>query len=275
MYIKLFSEVSKKDVSEVGGKAASLGEMTKAGVPVPPGFVLTTDANKEFYKKEFPVSFQEEILKAFDSLNTERVAVRSSAVAEDSSSSSWAGQLESYLNIKKEDLIEKIKDCWNSINSQSAQNYAYEHNVSKDRLLVAVVIQKMVESESSGVMFTINPITKDESEIMIEAGFGLGEMLVQGMITPDNFLLDKKTLEIKSKTLSDQDKMLIFQDGENKEVSVPDDKKGKPALSDEEVKSLAKLGVQIEEHYTSPQDIEWGLEEGNFYILQSRPITTL
>ncbi|OGE39368.1 hypothetical protein A3E86_01595 [Candidatus Daviesbacteria bacterium RIFCSPHIGHO2_12_FULL_47_45] len=124
-------------------------------------------------------------------------------------------------------------------------------------------------------MFTINPVTKNTQELMIEAGFGLGEMLVQGMITPDNFVVAKDTLEIRNKEISTQETMLVFQDGENKEVLVPEEKKKEPTLTEAQVKELAQLGIRIEDHYHSPQDIEWALEKGRLYIVQSRPITTL
>lgn len=270
-----FNQINKKDVPLVGGKGASLGEMTNVGIPVPPGFVITTEAYRQFYNQEIPIDVQEEILKAFDDLGAKRVAVRSSAVAEDSLSASWAGQLESYLNVTKEELIDKIRECWSSIRSERALAYATQQNISEDQLLVAVVVQKMVESEASGVMFTINPITKDTTEVVIEAGFGLGEMLVQGMITPDNFIVDKDGLEIKNKDIHAQETMLIFQEGENKEVPVPTDKREEPAISEEQVKTLTNLGIKIENHYGSPQDIEWAIEDDAVFIVQSRPITTL
>lgn len=246
-YIKTFDQINKNDVLDVGGKGASLGEMTKAGIPVPQGFVITTEAKGQINEGE--------ILKAYDDLNTEKVSVRSSAVAEDSAQASWAGQLETYLNITKENLIDKVKDCWNSIKSERARSYAARQNLPEDQLLIAVVIQKMVDSKTSGVMFTVNPVTKDKNEIMIEFVLGLGESLVQGLVTPDNFIVDKKSLEIRSKDLQ---------------------QKGKQALSDEKIKELVKFGKTIEEHYGSPQDIEWAIDDqGKIWILQSRPITTL
>lgn len=134
----------------------------------------------------------------------------------------------------------------------------------------------MINSQSSGVIFTANPITKNTNEIMIEAGFGLGEALVQGLITPDNFIINKKTLEIKNQDIQTQETMLASIGGENKEVAVPDDKKDKPAIPDDKVKELAKLAIRIENHYQAPQDIEWAIDkQGKIWILQSRPITTL
>ncbi len=276
MWIKSFQEISKNDVEEVGGKGASLGEMANAGISVPPGFVITTETYNQFSNQELPTDVIKEIIDSFEKLESERVAIRSSAVAEDSTSSSWAGQLESYLNTTRENLVERIRDCWNSIKTERALEYAAEAGVNEEDLAVAVVVQKMVESEVSGVIFTANPITKNKDEIMIEAGFGLGEMLVQGMITPDNFLIDKNSLEIKEKTIETQETMMVFQDGENKEVPVPKEKKDQSPLPDEKVNELAKLAIKIEDHYGKPQDIEWAIDnEGNIWIVQSRPITTL
>jgi len=275
MLIKTFQEISKEDVLEVGGKGASLGEMAKVGIPVPPGFVITTRIYKNFSQEELPADVEHEIYQAFDHLKAERVAVRSSAVVEDSSSASWAGQLESYLNVKREDLIKSIRDCWNSIHSERALSYAAQNSISEEDLVIAVVVQKMIEPEASGVMFTVNPVTKNNGEIMIEAGFGLGEYLVQGIITPDNFILDKSTLEIKNKNIQTQEKMLLYQNGKNQEISLSEEEGEKQSISGEQVKELAKLGVKIENHYGRPQDIEWAIEQGEIYILQSRPITTI
>lgn len=249
IYIKTFGQITRKDVLDVGGKGASLGEMFNTGISVSPGFVITTDA----YNKPLTKAFEKEILKAFESLKTKKVAVRSSAIAEDSKTSSWAGQLESYLNITKENLIENIKKCWKSINSKRARAYASKKNLSKEQLTVAVVIQKMVDSQVSGVAFTANPITNNLNEIMIESGFGLGELVVGGMITPDNFVINRKTLKIKSKTIQKN-----------------------PSLSDKQVKEVAKHCLHIEQLFKKPQDIEWTIDKsGKIWILQSRHITTL
>lgn len=273
--IKTFDQISKDDVAIAGGKGASLGEMSKAGIPVPPGFIITSKAYKQFYNTELPADFIEEIYQAFEKLGAQRVAVRSSAVAEDSKTASWAGQLESYLNTTKADLIENIRKCWNSIKSDRALSYAAHQDLNEEDLIVAVVVQKMVNSESSGVMFTINPVTGNRDELMIEAGWGLGEMLVQGMITPDNFIVDKQSLEITSKDIQEQEMMMVTKEVGNVEVAVPVDQRLKPALTDGQVRELAVLGKKIEDHYGSPQDIEWALEGGQLFIVQSRPVTTL
>lgn len=254
MYIKFFSEISKNNVNLVGGKGASLGEMTQAGIPVPPGFVITTETYKQFINEEIPIDVKEQILESFDLLKAERVSVRSSAVAEDSSQASWAGQLETYLNVNRENLIEKIRECWNSINSERATTYAAGQNLSEGQLKVAVVIQKMVDAKAAGVMFTANPVTSNEGEIMIESVLGLGEALVQGSVTPDNFIIYKENGEIKSKDLQ----------------------KDEQTITDGTIQQLVSLGKKIEAHYGSSQDIEWAIDnEGKIWILQSRPITTL
>lgn len=245
-FIKRFKEISKADVPDVGGKGASLGEMTKAGFPVPPGFVITAKA----YQRNID---EKGILKAFDELNAQRVAVRSSAIAEDSSQASWAGQLETYLNTSRENLIEKVKECWDSIKSDRAISYASDQNLSDEQLRVAVVVQKMVDSKAAGVMFTVNPVSLNRSEMMVESVLGLGESLVQGSVTPDNFIVDKASGNIKNKDLQ-----------------------GEQTISDDIVKKLMALGKRIEDRYRSPQDIEWAVDnDGKIWILQSRPITTL
>lgn len=275
MFTRKFSEITKNDVPLVGGKGASLGEMTSVGIPVPPGFVITTDTFFAFSDKEIPQNVQEEILKSFDQLGAARVAVRSSAVAEDSSTASWAGQLESYLNTTRENLIENVKKCWDSIKTAGALSYASEQNLPQEKLAVAVVVQKMVDSEQSGVIFTVNPISKNKNEVMIDACLGLGELLVQGMVTPDDFVVDKDILEIRERKINTQQTMMIYQDGKTKEVSVPEDKKSKPVLEDDKIKELVVLAKRIEDHYQFPQDIEFGIKNGEIFILQSRPITTL
>lgn len=274
MYTKNFKDVGKNDVGEVGGKGASLGELTKAGIEVPPGFVVTAQTFRDFSETDIPTEVIDEILEAFDELGAERVAVRSSALAEDSSNASWAGQLESYLNVTRENLIDRIKDCWESIKAERALSYAKEHESAKEDLVVAVVVQKMVDSEAAGVMFTKNPINNDDNYMMVEAGFGLGELLVQGVITPDNYIIIKETGEVSSKELGSQEVMLVFKDNRNIEVSVPEELMGEYVLSDDMIGQLAEVGRKIEKHYNSAQDIEWAIEDGKIYIVQSRPITT-
>lgn len=271
LLVKL-SDLSQSDVALAGGKASSLGELTNAGIEVPPGFVVTTEAYRLFSQSELPQQLQQKILAEYDNLGAERVSVRSSAVAEDSSSSSWAGQFESYLNVTKDDLVKRINDCWQSV--ENAQAYA-EQQSGKSDMTMAVIVQKMVDSDVSGVAFSKNPITKSDKEVMIEATYGLGELLVQGMVTPDNYLVDKNTLEILDKKIQSKKVMLVYKDGSNKEQPVQDDVANKPCLDDSNIVELSRLTIDIEIHYNAPQDIEWALENDKFFILQSRPITTI
>lgn len=273
--IKFFQDISNSDVKEVGGKAASLGELTRADFPVPPGFVIPTEAYRKFYNQPFPIEIKNEILQAFDKLGAERVAVRSSAVAEDSPSSSWAGQLDSYLSVSKDELLDSVRKCWSSINSGRALFYAAQQNISQQQMNIAVIVQKMVESDASGVIFTVNPISKDYKELLVESGFGLGEMLVQGLISPDSFVIDKDSLKIKSKDINYQEKKLISAVGKNKEISLQKSQGETQSISDTQLRTLAKLSVEIEKHYGKPQDIEWAIAKGSIYIVQARPITTL
>lgn len=275
MYTRLLSEISKKDLIEVGGKAASLGEMLKAGINVPPGFVVITKGFLEFHGKDPSPEFKKEILTAFKNLNAPLVAVRSSAIAEDSSASSWAGQLETFLNINEENLVDAIIKCWESLFSERAREYGKGQDLNPSQLKVAVIVQKMIQSEASGVIFTVNPVTKNENEIMIEAIFGLGELLVQGEVTPDNFLIDKNSLEIKGETTAKKEKMLVLSDAGNKEVAIDEAKGMNPSISHGELMKLTELAIKAEEHFGSPQDIEWAIENGEIFLLQSRPITTL
>ncbi|HEX5796976.1 MAG TPA: PEP/pyruvate-binding domain-containing protein [Candidatus Saccharimonadales bacterium] len=266
-----FGEIGQKDGSLVGGKALSLSKMAKAGINVPSGFVITTNV----YNAGLNPEIERQILETFDGLDTERVAVRSSAVAEDSTSASWAGQLETYLNIDRAGLINAIKKCWDSVNSEHAVEYAKHNRVKDADRAVAVVIQKMVDSDVSGVMFTANPVTNNLDEIVIEAIYGLGELIVQGSVTPENYVINKITKKIISNSQNQQKRMLIYKDGKNTELSVPADKLEQPVLNNKDISDLVVAAEKIEKYYQLPQDIEWAIEDGKLYITQARPITTL
>ena len=253
MNIQFLSNVSKNDIGLVGGKGASLGKLISRGFAVPEGFIITTTAYQKFRNKTISESFKKELLSAFDQLHTDTVAVRSSAVSEDAHNASWAGQFESYLNIHKQNLLDSIQKCWVSLHSRRVNTYAKNYNNTNKNVAMAVVVQKMVQSDVSGVLFTVNPLTKDTNEIVIEACRGLGEKLVQGEIIPDSYSINKKTLQTKSKYISNQHSN----------------------LSDKQLRELAILATKIEKYFQRPQDIEWALQKNEFAILQSRPITTL
>jgi len=310
-FTKTFAELSSKDSSIAGGKGASLGEMTQAGIPVPEGFVVLAvsytqflGANKlteaidlllkkvdsqsdvsinstsERIKKIIldapcPKDIETKIISEFENLNCAKVAVRSSATAEDSSVASWAGELESYLNVDKETLVESVKKCWASLFTPRAIFYRFEKKLKEDQISVAVVVQRMVNSEISGIAFTVNPVNADKNQIVAEAGFGLGEAVVGGLITPDNYVIDKTNFQIIEKKIAQQNMMIVTKEKSTAEEQVPEDKKSLQKLSDEQIVELAKICVKIEEHYGFPCDIEWGIENSKIYILQSRPITTL
>ena len=301
------SQISKEDVLLCGGKGASLGELAKIGMPVPDGFVVTAEAYERFLtdsrlngkiKKlmgevniedpqalefvsdeirklvvggKIDSELEKEILKSFDALDAEYIAVRSSATAEDSAKTSFAGQLSTYLNTTRDDLINNIKHCWASLFSPRALTYLGTHNLLEADISVAVIIQKMIDAEVSGIAFTAHPVTKDKDMILIEAGFGLGEAMVSGMITPDSYVIDKKGLRIYDFKIGRQKKMTTKEGV----VGIPEEKQTERKLSEEKAIELAKICIQIENHYGAPQDIEWALANEKIYILQSRPVTTL
>jgi len=302
-----FEEIGKDDVSIAGGKGASLGEMTQAGIPVPSGFIiaasafdqflLATDINVEIdaalvevnigamhtiedasevirsliVNATMPESIVSEIEQAFSELEFDLVAVRSSATAEDGVSEAWAGQLDTFLNTTHQDLIENVQKCWASLFTPRAIFYRFEQGLDTTDISVAVVIQKMVQSEVSGVAFSVHPVTQDRNQLIIEAGWGLGEAIVSGSITPDSYVLTKDNWQILDVNVSEQEKMVGH--GGWTEVSI--EKRGAQKLTSEQIIELGKLVAKIEVHYGFPVDVEWALEDGVFYITQSRPITTL
>ncbi|MEK0369419.1 MAG: PEP/pyruvate-binding domain-containing protein, partial [Nitrosopumilus sp.] len=240
-----------------------------------------------------PKDLEKEFRKEFKGLNTKYVAVRSSATAEDSSVASWAGELETYLNTTQSNLIENIKKCWSSLFTPRALFYAFEKEIitidhqKKIRARtckqlvdcypvgVAVVIQKMVQSDISGICFTVHPVTEDRNQMVIEVGWGLGEAIVGGKITPDTYIISKKDWIIIDTNIGGQ-KMMIIRSGSGvKEVKVSKSKQSKQKLSGKQIIKLAKLCQKIEDHYKFPQDIEFAIENNKIYITQSRPITTL
>jgi len=311
MFTENFKNLTNKNIDIAGGKGASLGEMTKNNIPVPSGFVVLASAFDKFLEEtdlgveipavlkkvrhknvgsveeaskkiqdmmhdcRFPESMGKEILAEYSKLKEPLVAVRSSATAEDSSIASWAGELESYLNVSKGNLLESVKKCWASLFTPRAIFYRYEKKLSDQKVSVAVVVQKMVQSEISGIAFTANPITEDRDQMVIEAGYGLGEAIVGGRITPDTYIIDKKKKKIIDKNISEQKMMIIRSPKGTKEVVVPAAKTEKQKIPDAQIMKLAAICQSIEKHYKKPQDIEWALEKGKIYITQSRPITTL
>ncbi|NLT27802.1 MAG: phosphoenolpyruvate synthase, partial [Dehalococcoidales bacterium] len=312
-----FKDISKEDVPIVGGKGANLGEMTKANIPVPPGFVVSVDAYFEFLKESDILGEVQTLLDSLDIEDTKQlqrvstvikqmfmdssimpelalkikeaykqlgeglVAVRSSATAEDLPEASFAGQQSTYLNIEGPDeVVDAVLRCWASLFEPRAIYYRVQQGFNHFKVGIAVPVQRMIASVTSGVMFTVEPVTSNTKEIVIEAIYGLGEGLVSGEVTPDLYIVDKENLSIKSKRISKQKNQLSMNPGNNgKDINtwqlIDKDLQGKIKLSDEEIIELAKIGKQIEDHYQFPQDIEWAKENGKYFILQTRPVTTI
>jgi len=205
------------------------------------------------------------------------VAVRSSATAEDSSSAAWAGQLDSFLNTTEKTLLANVQKCWASLFTPRAIFYRFEKGLHNNKISVAVVIQKMIESEVSGIAFSVHPVTQDHNQLIIEAGYGLGEAIVSGQITPDSYVIEKNPRRIIDRNVSTQERGIYRKpkEGGNEWQNIPQDKGKKQKLTDGQILELSELILKIENHYGTPQDIEWAYENNKFYITQSRPITTL
>jgi len=309
--IRDFKHIDKNDVALAGGKGASLGEMTQFGISVPSGFVILSNTFDQFIKDAdlvqeidsildkvdhteihtvenasekiqgliksatIPKSIALEIEVQFKNLNSEFVAVRSSATAEDGQDHAWAGQLDSFLNTTEKDLLEKVQKCWASLFTPRAIFYRFEKGLHATQISVAVVVQKMIQSEVSGIAFSVHPVTEDENQIIIEAGFGLGEAIVSGSITPDSYVVEKNSKKIIDKNISEQKKALIRSKNTNDWVVMDKDKGNMQKLTDSDIMTLSEVIIKIEKHYGFPCDIEWAFEKNRFYIVQSRPITTL
>jgi pyruvate, water dikinase len=313
-----FARARRRDVSSLGGKGANLGEMIAAGLPVPPGFVISIAAYQAFYAAndlevrvtdelahvdaDNPASLERSakvlqqmivdaavpdylsgaIEQAYESLvkddHEARVAVRSSATAEDTAQFSFAGMFESFLNVAgKDELIDRVKDCWASTFGARVLFYRIKQDMPLE-MPVAVVVQRMIDSEKAGVMFTTDPATQDSSKIVIEAAWGLGEAVVQGAVTPDRHILDKTSPSDVESTISRKEFLLAWDDDKHstERVDLTGDKRADaPVLTNDELETLGDLAKRAEKHYGVPQDLEFAIEDGKVYLTQSRPITTL
>ena len=310
-----FSETDKYDVPIVGGKAANLGELTKISVPVPPGFTINSQAYfgvlksrgldikvKNLLKKidfeearlldevstlikrviekvEIPAELSGEIIENYRRLVARGpglVAVRSSATAEDLPDASFAGQQATFLNVQGEkELLEAVRKCWASLYEPRAIFYRKEKRFDHFKVGIAVVVQKMIQSEVSGVMFTIDPVANDKRKIIVESVWGLGELIVQGAVNPDHYEVNKENFTIADKQLSVQTRQLVKIGKATKQIPVARVYQKIQKLDDKYIKELARVGKKIENHYGFPQDIEWALEEGKLSIVQTRAVTTV
>jgi len=318
MYVVKFEDLSKSDIGIAGGKGANLGELTQAGIPVPPGFVVTAQAYEKFMDEagindsvmqildeidindtkalqaaaekikkiiiEAPIpedlvlfirEFYNELCQRVGEDDTD-VAIRSSATAEDLPEASFAGQQDTFLHVSGDDeVIEYIRKCWASLFEARAIFYREENNFEHSKVYIAVVVQKMAIADKAGVMFTVNPSTGEEIAL-IEGSWGLGEAVVSGDVTPDNYQVDKKNNEIINVTISDKKVMYTNdENGTSVKVEVPEDKRNERVLSDDELIELTEMGKRVQAHYGEPMDTEWAFERDNLFLLQARPITTL
>jgi len=335
-----FQEIKKEDVMTAGGKGANLGEMTAADIAVPGGFVVTADAYKAFIKEnhleemfrkelteagkdeaklldaakkfrhaisegKLPEEVEKAVREKYAQLGEQaRVAVRSSATAEDLPDASFAGQQETYLNVRgAEAVLTQIRNCYASLWGNRAVCYRSNQGYDQLSVALAVVIQKMVESEKAGVLFTVNPINRNPDEMQINASYGLGESVVSGKVTADSYLCDKQG-KVKSCQIGSKETQIIYADTQGtaatanaqctpddvitsdaqktpgdtaatKEVAVSEKMQKARCLNDEEIAVLCAEALRIEKHYGCPMDIEWAIAGGSVYILQARAITTL
>ena len=315
MAVLLLEDVDADDVGTVGGKAASLGELIGAGLPVPPGFAVTAGTYRTFIEEAgiddelfdavdvdpedsaalreaeataerlildtpFPEAVREEILEGYRAMGEDGaeafVAVRSSATAEDLPDSSFAGQQETFLNVREDDLLRRVKECWASLFTQRAIYYRQQRGFPHADVDIAVVVQQMVDADKSGVMFTSHPSTGDP-QITIEAAWGLGEAVVSGTVSPDNYVYDRERETVDEVTVADKKVEMVKDEetGETVQLDVDEDRRSERVLSDAEIGDLVELGERVEDHYGAPQDVEWAIYDGEIYMLQSRPITTI
>jgi pyruvate,water dikinase len=307
-----FEQLGSGDVAVAGGKGANLGELTRAGLPVPRGFVIGADAYldamseggvrdelvqlagsidvdderalgegsarlQELVRKAgMPPALRDELLGAYRRLGVPRVAVRSSATSEDTSDTSFAGMNETFTNVRGDaELCARVVDCWASVYGRRVVAYRRSRGVTEEPA-IAVVVQAMVPSERSGVMFTADPASGDRSVIVIEAAFGLGEVVVGGQVEPDTYRVAKDDLRVLETRIGAQTHMIVSDErAGDRRVELAPSEGGRRVLADEEVIAVARLGVRVEQHYGAPQDVEWAIAGGDVFLVQSRPITTL
>ena len=316
-FIYWFSEIGKEDISLVGGKGANLGEMYNLGIPVPPGFIISSSAYFHFVKvndlkgkiKEYlsgtdknrpesytdvsekikklmtaapiPKEISQPAMMAYLKLSglfkNPLVAVRSSATAEDLPDASFAGQQRTFLNVEGEsNLLLAMRECWASLFEPRAIFYREEKGFDHFKVGLAIPVQKMIQSVASGIMFTCDPVTGEKNRIVVDAIYGLGELIVQGTVIPDHFVINKGDFKILQKIISKQIVKLVKKDGKTKIYPVPKSLQDKQKISDKEIIKLAKIGDRLHKHYFFPQDAEFAVDrKRKIYLVQTRPVTTL
>ena len=264
-----------RDTSLVGGKAANLGRLLRAGFPVPAGFVVTTRAyclaqvqsSAGDVADTLPLAVADELKHTYRAMGGGRVAVRSSATAEDGADASMAGQYETFLDVQGESgLLDAVRQCWASLDTPRALAYLREHEIDPSSVAMAVVVQRLVPADVAGVLFTSNPHDGGHREMLVEAGLGLGEAVVSGHIQPDTLRVDQETGRVLAATIADNHRSAAVRDDRQEDESPP----RQSCLDGREVYRLWQLGRRIVEHFGAPQDIEWAIHAGRLYVLQSR-----
>jgi len=316
LVVAWFDELDKTTTATAGGKGANLGEMRRAGLPVPPGFVVTaggylramseagvreellatfeearagaddpatlaassTRLREVVGKAGVPAAVAEQVLAAYHRLGTEvPVAVRSSATSEDTGGTSFAGMHETFANVVGDDaVLQRLVDCWKSLYGERVIAYRAAQGLDEEPV-IAVVVQELVDSARAGVLFTADPSTGDRSRLVIEGAFGLGEVVVSGQVEPDTYVVAKAGPRLLQARIGHKTHQLVrATGGDTRRVDFDEAEGTRRVLSDDEVVALARLGVQVEDHYGEPQDIEWAIDAaGRIFLVQSRPITTL
>ena len=305
------SDLSSADLPDAGGKGASLGAMLQAGLPVPEGFAVLTEAYRAFVRHngfeepvralvedvaaddpealaaaaqalkdrfiagEIPADIARSIAGAYAEAGGGLVVVRSSATAEDLPGASFAGQHDSFLNVEgAEDVADAVRRCWASLWNPRAVSYRKRVGLDTTEIGIAVVVQRMIDAERAGVLFTANPLDHRRDRMLLSASFGLGEAVVGGDVSPDNWVLDASG-KVLTHHLSDKQVITLREGKGTVNRPMPEEKRRAVSLTDAEVAELARLGARAQAHFDGPQDLEWAIESGRIYLVQSRPITSL
>lgn len=311
-FVRHLDEIGENDRHHLGGKAWWLARMTKAGLPIPPALVLTTQAQQayfssinftEVYKQamdrlavskednlsqisvnlqsaildgEIPEILSQELMNSFNQIGETAIAVRSSATVEDGQKQAWAGQFETVLNVRKDRLELAVKRCWASLFYKRALEYSAAHSQPAGEARMAIVLQKMIDCRSAGVAFSIHPVSEIQEQIVIESVYGLGEALVGGKITPQTYIVDRSKLTVIDKHLPQQSKALYpLREGGVGWIDLQGSDLNPQILNDELILELGQHVLAAEKMLGAPCDVEWGFDGKKLYIFQARPITTL
>lgn len=305
-YTRPLAELRAPDADEFGGKSANLGELLTARTPIPSGFAVAAAAYREFVRvtgldgtiasaltqsadaasktigeamrfAPLPESLRDELASAYSAIGEPPVAVRSSALGEDSHDATFAGQQESFLWVRGFDhLCDAVRDCWASLYTPRA--IAYRRRLKATDAAMGVTVQQMVDAEVSGVLFTCNPVSGDPSMVVVNASWGLGIAVVGGEATPDDYLVSKVTGEIVRQTIGSKEVEYVPDAAGRGTVrrAVPPERRDAPCLGPEQLAALVELGCRVEKHFGSHQDVEWAIDhDGSPLVLQARPVTAM